>query len=47
MGNLAFVPGDLEGLELAAGKPAMLRFRRVLSLLDLRVGDGSLMLDPA
>ena len=41
------LPRGLEGVELAAGKPARSRFRRVLLLLDLRVGGGSLMWDPA
>ena len=39
MGNLAFVPGDLEGLE--ADKPARSRLWRATSLLDLRGGKGA------
>ena len=39
MGNLAFVPGDLEGLE--ADKPARSRLWRATSLLDVSGGEGA------
>ena len=35
-GNLAFVPWDVEGFELAADKPARSRLWRATSWLDLR-----------